>query len=94
MRALLLLITSQAKEVADLAGAIERGGLYAIIALLVLTVGALFYLLMKSHGSFQEKLLELVTAQTSVLTKQSILTERVESLLMLIHNARNRKDGD
>lgn len=76
-----------AEEVTGLSNAIERGGLYTIVSLLILAVLALFLLKErqreKFHAEFQalqkgfqDKLLQLVEAQTHIITKQVVLTEK------------------
>ena len=74
---------------------LERGGWAAIVAILCVAVTTLFFrreaerenlhkemkALQQDH---QKELLRLVEAQTAVLTKQAILTEKVESLLVRV----------
>jgi len=63
---------------------IERGGLYSIIAILLVTVAFLYKAKESNAVMFQAKLLQLVESQTAVMTKMTILTEKVETLLTRI----------
>ena len=92
------------EEVTGLSHAIERGGLYTIIAILIFAVIFLFVLKERQREkfheefqllqkAFQEKLLQLVEAQTHVITKQAILTEKVDGLLTRVIVRLEGKEG-
>lgn len=94
--------TPDAVAVTSTAGAIERGGLYSIIAILMGTVVYLYLSKEKQRdqlhsefqalqSGFQAKLLQLVEDQTKLITKQVVLTEKVESLLDRVTTDLNRR---
>lgn len=80
------LVAAQTPGPADLerySGALERGGLYTICVVLL---AGLVYLYV-SKERLQKDILDMVREQTAVLTKQQIVTEKVEGLLVRV-NAR------
>jgi hypothetical protein len=106
VRSLLLLLAGQTTApdmLTATANALERGGLYAVVSILLGAVGTLFWLKEKEReklhaefqtlqNGFQKELLRLIEAQTAVITRQAILTEKVESLLIRVTTRLERKE--
>lgn len=77
---------------------LERGGLYTVCTILLGMVLYLFVAKERQQAKFQDQLLKVVEETTKVITKQALLTEKVEGLLARVtanlERSPRRQTGD
>lgn len=92
-----------AEVIASTTQTLERGGWAGVVAVLCAAIAVLFYrreserekmhseMQELQHG-FQKELLRLVEVQTAIITKQAVLTEKVETLLIRVTSRLERTE--
>ena len=92
MHLLLLVAAAQAPSVETVekgAGALERGGLYTICVVLLAVATYLYLAKERAQARMQADILALVREQVAVLTKQEIVSSKVELLMSRIADHMN-----